>query len=305
MWRAPCSGTRRGAWSRGPASRPGRARSCPPGGGAVDPRGVSAIASITLVSPCGTMPRAVAAASGTEAAISTGARSTIHTPSGNVLRARPRQRRARGGSSRRRRHRVRVTSRSVRRRSTTVSRSRSRPTIGVASVGRFPRVGAVTGPVLHRRSGSAVGRSRWWGTEMGKAPDAPSAAIPDHRSRQPRSTQTAGDEPMTLVMSDSVVGTSTSRSRSMPSPPGYAPAPPLSRRSVNRRTRSGSDRSSASTGVSRVFVNPVSIDHQSCPGGHLWQRGSEQHCMHVSRSRARDRHHSTYRSTPAGRRRNV
>ena len=53
----------------------------------------------------------------------------------------------------------------------------------------------------------------------------------------------------------------------MPSPPGYAPAPPLPRRSVNRRTRSGSARSSASTGVSRVFVIAVCTPLMPVPPG--------------------------------------
>jgi len=54
-----------------------------------------------------------------------------------------------------------------------------------------------------------------------------------------------------------VQSSSTSRSRSMPSPPGCRPAPPLLRRSRWRRTRSGNVRSSASIGVFFVLVNGV------------------------------------------------
>ncbi len=59
------------------------------------------------------------------------------------------------------------------------------------------------------------------------------------------------------VMSESVASSSTSTSRTMPSPPGARPAPPLPVRNAYRRTRIGYARSKASTGVSRVFVIAV------------------------------------------------
>ena len=49
------------------------------------------------------------------------------------------------------------------------------------------------------------------------------------------------------------IGSSASISRTIPSPPRMAPAPPQPRRTASSRTRSGNSVSSASTGVLSVF----------------------------------------------------
>ena len=71
------------------------------------------------------------------------------------------------------------------------------------------------------------------------------------RRRRPRGPR--GGWRRRSVISVKRIGASASISRTMPSPPRCAPAPPLPRRSESSRTRSGNSVSSASTGVFRVF----------------------------------------------------
>ena len=62
------------------------------------------------------------------------------------------------------------------------------------------------------------------------------------------------------MINDTVTSSSICGSRSIPSPPGAMPAPPLPRRRRYRNTLMAKERSKASIGVFWVFVKTLKLD---------------------------------------------
>ena len=87
------------------------------------------------------------------------------------------------------------------------------------------------------------------------------------------------------VISDTVTSSSIRRSRSIPSPPGANPTPPLPRRRWYRSTRMGKDRSNASTGVFLVLVNTLESDYR-CSSRYLRPAVDHAEAPHPSRRRS-------------------